>query len=561
MGRFIIRIFILLIVIACSNEKTEMIKKSEGNRSKVKITIERDFKTNLWKVEYSFVSPVESIIFKRSADLFRKDHFKLIGSNFEFATINQKEVIRRKDQKKFSKVKFTHESRFKRFSKDYELNIRFGGRNTLFYTGHYLLKGDSYEHIFDLINKNQNQIVIDGKTQSDELVTWSNKSQKGHYIYWGTTSPKQSESIMMMMDRNIPKWIVSEVETKMPKIFEYYAKNFRYNLNFRPTLFLNYTNRDELKLERFGNSLPGQLQMSLSGALWKIKDSENMEALFHLMAHEAAHLWNSQEFKNKGEDSWMHEGSAEMFALKALRDFKIISVDRYEELINKSLIGCILNLNDELPVAGSKSQKNHRVSYNCGLVISLLTENTIKDGDIFNFWGELFNSSKNKSYTEENYMERWKILKKRSVKLEKIEDFIFLGKLPPSVNLRAAFIGAGLMIKDNFYLTRSFRKQIARSLVRDLQRQNCNSRNLTMKSGHIHLHGIKDCEGLDSDFELQRIEGLRIFSDVDKIMVKLDSLCGLNKKIRISDRKGKSREIYCHDSILPQSLFKISYSY
>jgi len=132
----------------------------------------------------------------------------------------------------------------------------------------------------------------------------------------------------------------------------------------------------------------------MRGNDWQQQSEDNLIGMLHFLAHEAAHLWNSQMIENASghNSSWIHEGSADAFAVRALRHMEIFNDKDVLWEHEKYLNACIDRLNGHA-LMNFDGHGNFNAFYNCGSTIALLTERALQNknasADIFTFWASI----------------------------------------------------------------------------------------------------------------------------------------------------------------------------
>lgn len=390
----------------------------------VLITVERLNNGNEWSISYQLPRPVYGLVFKRQTNQFRKANWKIQNSNLMIVTNDGNEVIVSKDNRPFDRLSITHKSYFKTLEKDYNFFIKFSGNDILQYVGHYsvlplfeknqkitdkLWDNSAKNEVFNFItNDNNVNIIVDGIV-SNYKTSWKNISGRGTYVFWGTNKPNEYKELTLLVDSEVPAWVKKGVLEKLPKIFDFYEQKLGLSLNFKPVVYLNYEDRLGKNLGNNGGTLPGIVQLTLKGKDWIKEDQGNIEWLFWFLAHESAHLWNTQLVNTiRGKHSWLHEGGADAFAYKALNEFKIISDERYLKFIRFEKKKCIKGLKGGFALSDSANKRKFRNYYSCGAMIAYITEKNI-NRDLFSFWKTLLNQEKQNDgiYDDKDYFLLW----------------------------------------------------------------------------------------------------------------------------------------------------------
>ncbi|MGJ8662554.1 MAG: hypothetical protein ACSHWU_02840, partial [Marinicella sp.] len=377
---FLLRIFMLIFCgLACAEEH-------------IKVTVTR-VDNDSWLVDYQLPEAVNKVYFYRVGSLPR-DNWRLENSKLKLYSENDKRhYIESHDGTLFQSIRLFFDSDFRTTPKDYELNFSFSDGAVLLYTGHLLLalSDDSHmDHKFHFKPFKQNHIIVQGKAGINEQY-WLDDELKGTYIYYGQNLPVKSKHMLAVIDPGLPPWIKDRLVQDLPKLFAFYASETGLNLDFMPMVFFSYYADPSPGTQYSGGTLPGLIQLSVKGDDWHQASLNNLTGLLHFLAHEAAHLWNSQLVETTGDknDSWIHEGGADAFATRALAKLGIITADEVLIEHEKYLNACIETLN-KYPVSAFEKHQNFSVYYHCGATIALLTDRVMKQKDpqtdLFDFW-------------------------------------------------------------------------------------------------------------------------------------------------------------------------------
>jgi hypothetical protein len=142
-------------------------------------------------------------------------------------------------------------------------------------------------------------------------------------VYFGATAPVRTARVTAVVDRAFPPWLLRPIEELIPQLFALYTERTGQRLGFRPTVYLSYgpPPQGNGQVSIGGGTLPGILQqdITLSVDRRRVDDAEVREPALFAVAHEVAHLWNGEQFTHEVRGGgWMHEGSADAFAHRAL---------------------------------------------------------------------------------------------------------------------------------------------------------------------------------------------------------------------------------------------------
>lgn len=250
------------------------------------------------------------------------------------------------------------------------------------------------------------RVVLFGKAQERALDWTSEADGDGTYVYFGRPALVPSGAGLAVLDRALPGWIVEEVDAMFPKLIAYYTERFGRAAPFTPFVLFSFNGADVGGTHSQGSVLPGLLYMRLDGSAWFEASDRNRAGLRWTLAHEAAHFWNLANHDPDGAQ-WMHEGSADAFAYRALRALGIMDAAAAAAAHDEALAGCLLDLGDAA-VNVRERDGDGSVSYSCGLIMALYAEAALHrhDGgaDLFAFWRALLAESGADGYTQALYL-------------------------------------------------------------------------------------------------------------------------------------------------------------
>lgn len=380
--------------------------------SQVSVQIER-VETSKWIAHYKFEAPVSEAIFLRNSNHFRHKTWKSLTPGIQVQLEDSGELISSTNSKTFTEVQFEVKSHYDSLVKDYEFSLPFTDSSEAMFTGHfnvyYELNGEiQYPQVdFSFLSPQENIIILGKK--SFETSQWSDKSNGGTYVYFGNIEPIETKELLSVVDPGMPGWLKEQLFDFMPKLFLEYKKQTGTKLNQRPLVLFNYNPKRD-GIGSGGGVLPGVVQLRVEGRDWQIESEDLKESAIFLLAHESAHLWNSQLFSPASNETsyWLHEGGANVFAFRAMNKLGVIDRKRLYENYSSQLNKCIKQA-DNLPLNKAFEQGLFKAYYNCGSTIGLMTEKALEiegAGSIFDFWTALFKTgSSHDGYTQQNYLD------------------------------------------------------------------------------------------------------------------------------------------------------------
>lgn len=513
-------IFIILFIslLGCSRAN----RKPDSEVS-LKITIEHLLHKDAWKVVFQTSMPVSNLVFERQINRFRAKNWKSLTPGIKVIEVDGKERIVQSDFKLFNEASFEFSSYYEETPKDYEFFQAFSDKSVVMYTGHYnacpeYIECDPHNTEFVFIPRSDEQGIVSGKI-FHQSYNWKEETGRGTYVYFGNLKPIESKSLTAIVDPVLPQWLKQRFNFVLPRLFEYYAKKTGQPLTFKPFIFLNYSSNGE-GTSMHGGTLPGLIQMSIEGNGWQKKDIDSFIDLARFFAHESAHVWNGQMFPYASGDMWMHEGGADAFAYFALLDLKLINFQQFLDFQTESFNTCLTKLSDR-PLMEVKEDPNFRAHYRCGSILALLTHaagiNSKKDHDLFYFWSQLFNRSKNvkEPYTEEMYfsvLEEMTGNKNLNVAINTIlrgpisnaKEFLVSQLNQQHIKLKEA--------DSNF--PKSYNIRMGMDLLRAMMKKDCNGKyGITGGVDGLETEAREDCTQFKNSFYITHIQKIPIVTE------------------------------------------------
>lgn len=293
--------------------------------------------------------------------------------------------------------------------KDYQALIPFLDGTVLVYTGALAVEAPTAEEPwrvdFELVPRKGETVVVAGIVHAG-AARWSSRGD-GTYVAFGTPPIHDTPSGMAVVDGGMPAWLRDRTLSLAPKVFAYHAARTDWQLGQRPTFFLSYgAEPDPGPLSFGGGTLEGvvQLDARMGTRFAGQEDPVVWEKQARLLAHEAAHLWLDQQLRpSDGVSSWLDEGGADAWALRALLDLDVVTRARFREIVSQDAAECIRRL-EVGPLSGAARDGRWAAIYRCGEVANLLTEaagaRREPPWNLVQFWGQVFYRARDGRYDE-----------------------------------------------------------------------------------------------------------------------------------------------------------------
>lgn len=417
----------------------------------MKVRIERPTQ-DLWHVEYQLPTPAEGLLFPRNTNLFRKDQWRIKSHGLELFEEDRYEVVRATNGSLIRKVAFEFGNVSNPLKKDYELLLPFTDGGALIYTGHLRVSAlPQTHHSFELeityVPQPNGHVLMNGEVFSSPQTVSYTDPGFGTYVYFGTAEPVETDDMLALVDPGLPIWIQTATNNFLPKLLHYYASRTGVPMTSKPMVFFSFDSGRAGEYSYSGGTLQGPLaQLAVSGSGWNEEDRDTngpFGALLRFVAHESAHLWNSQLVENQTEPfaAWMHEGGADAFAFRALQELELIDLSLRERWQLDALDECSACLK-EGTIHSSAERRQYRNYYACGSTIAWLTELSLPPGkDLFDFWQRLFSkaTASGVPYTEELYFETLEELTVKQNIVGELRTLIYEQQDNPSIELIEIF--------------------------------------------------------------------------------------------------------------------------
>lgn len=445
------------------------------------IRVERDTASPGWLATWQLESPARELRFERPANGFRASAFEIITPGYRVTRDGDMEVMRTDGEpQREIRVRFPEFDR--QLVREYEFFRRFSDGGVAIYTGHLVARpvGDGGERPFlrhfRFVPPPGAAVVLGGR-RHEGAVEWSDGSGRGTYVYIGSAVPISSDDVIAIVDPGLPAWLESLTSDALPRLFALYRDRLHAEPDARPMVLFDYKEGDATGYSNGGGTLPGQIQLGVEGRAWSTESRPAMLQLVHFLAHEAAHVWNGEIAHYPGsEDAWMHEGSADALAERALLELGILDRTGVMDLQTAALNDCRAGLL-ATSLRTSTQQGRPRMAYTCGNMIALLTEAALlpRGADLFDFWAALIARAEAKGglYDARDYVGVWRTLGATDVEVEVLEAFLD-GSMDP--DRLAQSLRAGGVDVDPAEPPASYGQALARDALARLMAADCGGR-------------------------------------------------------------------------------------
>jgi len=381
-----------------------------------------------WRADYTFSAPVRAVAFS-SGPYAARGAWRVVTDGGRIVRAESGDYVVAPGPVRALSIEIPEST--KQPEKDYRDFYRFSDGGALAYTGHLAVRlatcgdggacadsalapGASLEGRITLVAAPGEAVVVQGQPRGAEATTAM--IDEGTYAYLGARAPVETPDFVGVIDPGYPEWLRAPMDRLLPRLFALYADALGRPAEAaqKPVLFATFAKLEGERRDIGGNVLSPRtvnFGVGLGARYLESVDDRLRDDLMHLFAHEVAHLWNAEHRVPDGGPAaaWMHEGSADALAFRALRALGVLDEAGYRARLSSALSLCVLSLSEGLPLSASTRPGRSRDFYECGSTIALLTEATMKKrggakADLFTFWRAVFaRASAASSYDEALY--------------------------------------------------------------------------------------------------------------------------------------------------------------
>lgn len=392
------------------------------------------------------------------------------------------------------------------------------------------------------------RVVLAGRAHEGAVEWTGEASGEGTYVYFGASGLVHSGAGVAVIDGALPDWIRKEVDARFPLLIDYYTRHFGIAAPFAPFVLFSYDATRAEAADYQGSVLPGVLVVRLEGARWANVDGELRERIRWMLAHEAAHFWNLRGRDPQGA-AWMHEGSADEFAWRAVTELGLASAGSAAAARDRALNECVFQVGGDALLAAEKDGR-YALAYRCGLVLSLYTEAAVRNHDasrdLFSFWHELLDQAGSEGYTQALYVATLGLQSgdpRAAAYVARLAGERF--DSPPALAIAFARVGAPLLPAGPA-VEAAMAPAVATRLLTRLMQGDCGGGYSASQQGEaIRLHGSPRCATLIRDIDVTAVGRLPLFGRSRDAWAAARRRCDEGRPVVLGVRAGGEVELPC----------------
>ncbi len=423
MRRFLL-LFMVLFFVGCADKPSfdsEPALQGILQGTQTTVTI-KQLDDNWWKAEYLFSEPQNALIFSRSLNDYRGQSWTSLDPNVSFKRIAGFDTILLEQPAAQATFKFKPYSG--NLERDYTAFIPFSDGGYAVYTGQFeVLSVEDRTAIENLKGSLRNwngeqgrlglrlisehPMILNGEIGHKQAIHLSQGG--GTYIYVGTAKITQGKDFSGVIDPGLPEWINKRFDSDISKIFAGHRTLWGEGLNKKSTLLLSFKGYDINGFSNSGGALGNLITMELSGTALKKENKKILQYLHWFFAHEVAHTFQTRHglHARNLDDNWMNEGAANAMANQVMRHQKLAGQDYFNAEYAKEFAECSTYLKKN-KLTDYANTGEYNIPYSCGDLIAQITDASLKNHTLFEFWNEMLDNVKQdeqreKQYTTEDY--------------------------------------------------------------------------------------------------------------------------------------------------------------
>ncbi len=351
-----------------------------------------------WRADFTLAKPSERLVLNRSSTGERSTPWRLVDDGFEFAFVDNREVIRRKNGKTFTNVSVIIPMAINADQKGTLPFTRFGDGGFLFDSAFLRACGETCPKTTDgddaqwrmTINTSPDHtMVLRGQVVQGAL-SFVDKGD-GATIYIGDGAIVDHRRYISVTDKTLPGDLSAKLDALAPRLLAYFSTRLG-RLKEKPTLFVSFTPTSVTHGPIVSAStLQNQVFLGIEGNNPDISNADN-ELSFSLawfVTREMATLYQKRTAIAFDEaENWIHEGAADAFAYLALKDLNAAPASFLANRLATAKAQCAEALHTGSLKSG-RDQTSSRGIGDCGLIAHLAADaasQTASGDDLFALW-------------------------------------------------------------------------------------------------------------------------------------------------------------------------------
>lgn len=206
-----------------------------------------------------------------------------------------------------------------------------------------------------------------------------------------------------ILDKQLPPWLSQRFQGDITDIYKAMSESWGQVPTNKTEITFLMDGFDSDFVASSGVAIDGKvLLLKVSGKGYLRKSERKLKEFLTLLAHEVVHIFQDRG----GEESvgnrapWMSEGAANVMARDIMFRKSILSDADIQTDYQDSYASCVETLQGGFSFGRTNSQSRY---YDCGDIISLMTDKALPNNSLYDFWNRLLNNSKGRRITSKLY--------------------------------------------------------------------------------------------------------------------------------------------------------------
>lgn len=273
------------------------------------------------------------------------------------------------------------------------------------------------------------------------------------FIHVGSQDYMKTPYFNAILDKRLPPWLSRRFQDDITDIYKSLSESWGRPPKNKTEIAFLMEGLDPTSLSLSGVAIDGQALLLRVGGEGYMRESEaKLKKFLTLLAHEVVHIFQDRGGQEgiANRDPWISEGAANVMARDIMFRKSVLTEDDIQTDYRESYASCVETLEGGFAFGRTNSQSRY---YDCGDIISLMTDKALAGHSLYDFWNRLLDKSGGKRVTSKLYFKTMSdmgadadlVAGMRRLVEEKIEKADFLNRTGnQGLALKPLMIAAGL---------------------------------------------------------------------------------------------------------------------
>ena len=265
---------------------------------------------------------------------------------------------------------------------------------------------------------------------------------EGAYVLFDSVPSVETESLSLVLDPELPRWIGPEIVRAMPPILARYEAEMGPRPGPKPMIIASWAGPTPGLSSSGGSTLPALVVMRFEGAGMVNGSRQSVLPTLWFIAHEAAHFWLGQAvmYQSPG-DSWITEGGANLLAMRSVA---AVEADYdWRAAAQREIDNCV-QFSRGRGIAGALERNEFQAYYGCGTVFALVAESASAQ-PFTRFVRRLIEGSRDdRTVTRQEWLDTLDVVSRNPGLSRDIRRMVENGATDPAAAIASLFARAGV---------------------------------------------------------------------------------------------------------------------